>query len=795
MCRDHASTRSERAANGGVEIDHAPAHSNRRPRSARDIGSGAAVHGTITDAAGTLAGARVCAATTVDELTRSTAHAGSCATSGTDGTYVLADLPPGRYAIRAVADRHLPGERGNLELAAGEQRTGADLELIAGGVEITGTVSDRIGGPIAHALVATHELFTGARSGDVETDDTGRYHLWTWAGRQQVTASADGYADATADTTGPAQVDLSLAPGGTISGTVIDAATRAPVADAVVSVTTRGDDTDHATPRELTDEQGRFRIDNLEPDRYYLVARSDHGFGVAVRAPYLALGGDVTDVAIELRPAYMITGTVVTDDTPPRSCPTATLTLWRDHTDVATATGAPDGTVSVRGVLPGVYTVTVACAGYVIAVDEQPIELTTRDVTQLRWVATAGGRIHGVVRGPDGTPVAGAHVAITNTDAAATSARDGSYELRGLPAGVAGLEARASAGIARFIFPHVIAGATTEQDITLEPVGAIAGGVVDNDGRPAAHVEISAALPFDYVKVSTGADGRFRFEAVPVGTYHVEAFDGAQLLHEQANVTAGATTTISFHVPTATMTLRGSVVDTRGQAVSAAIVIAWQRGYRGLYAGQTQSDGMGSFEIPGLPLYEYDLDARAGDARAGAHASPDAPTRLVLHAPATIDGNVYLGSAPMNDFTIAGDVRAQRFVGTNGHFHLDDESPGSLRIEAFDRALNTATALVTVGDGASTNVDLALAPVVTVIGQLPAGSQLAAYEFATDYTQDVTVDGSGRFTLENVPRGTLYLHYYRPGARPGNITRDLGTASGTVDLGDILVDPAQPPEQ
>ena len=54
---------------------------------------------------------------------------------------------PARSAgVRSAADHQFP-------LAAGEDKSGVDVELTHGGAEITGTVVDVSGGPIAHAEV------------------------------------------------------------------------------------------------------------------------------------------------------------------------------------------------------------------------------------------------------------------------------------------------------------------------------------------------------------------------------------------------------------------------------------------------------------------------------------------------------------------------------------------------------------------------------------------------------------------------------------------------------------------
>ena len=144
----------------------------------------ATVTGRITAAGKPVAHAHVCADTTTSVLGVLGRDA-ICTDSDATGGYQLADLYATDYRVAANARGFRPAVS-RLHLDAGAQKT-VDLALPAGGVEVSGTVSDIAGGPIAGAQL---------RAGDAvgETDAGGTFTLWLEPGSASVEATADGYA-------------------------------------------------------------------------------------------------------------------------------------------------------------------------------------------------------------------------------------------------------------------------------------------------------------------------------------------------------------------------------------------------------------------------------------------------------------------------------------------------------------------------------------------------------------------------------------------------------------------------
>src|SRR5690606_31412340 len=117
-----------------------------------------------------------------------------------------------------------------------------------------------------------------------------------------VRASADGYARTSKAARAPGTVALLLTPESSLSGTVVDGTTGAPVegADITVEQNTWYDQDGHA---DRTDAQGVFRVTQLPPARYMITARTDHGYGHSEGSTLVGLGQHVDGVVVKLFPA------------------------------------------------------------------------------------------------------------------------------------------------------------------------------------------------------------------------------------------------------------------------------------------------------------------------------------------------------------------------------------------------------------------------------------------------------------------------------------------------------------
>ncbi|MEM9696815.1 MAG: carboxypeptidase regulatory-like domain-containing protein, partial [Myxococcota bacterium] len=96
-----------------------------------------------------------------------------------EGSFLLGDLPPGRYVLSALTETTPPAKSEPIELGAGERRQGVRIVVAEGG-EVDGRVSDAESGrPVAGAQVRLQGVIIGPRSvpATVETDEDGRFTL------------------------------------------------------------------------------------------------------------------------------------------------------------------------------------------------------------------------------------------------------------------------------------------------------------------------------------------------------------------------------------------------------------------------------------------------------------------------------------------------------------------------------------------------------------------------------------------------------------------------------------------
>jgi len=698
-----------------------------------------ALEGHVLAGGKPVAEAWVCAACLTCEAT--TADAAPCTRSDEDGAYSFAELAPTGYFVHATAEGFIPGTANNGEpvfVAAESTTTGVDIELGAGGVELSGTVVDATGGAIAHAHVRAVRVLPPRISLDVQADEHGRFAFPLRQGFIQLVAQAEGYARASLRATAPAQVEIRLVPGASVEGRVVIAGSTTPVSHVEVKAIAELMPQPALAPRDVTDQEGRFHVSGLEPGRYALDARGERSRG-ALRAPVeLRVAEQRRELIIEVQPASSVAGqvliegeervcrkgTVALGEPSPLDPPLAAEELARvtlgqaiDRIGPGEATDIhADGTVHFPGVQPGVYFVRVACEGHLLREGPRVMRVGEAPVEGVTWTVVPASRA--VVRVVDarGRPVPqadfylelpsrGARVVSSHrTDEAGVAVLEdlspGSYALHA-PDGYA--------EVAPVPFTVQEGAQDLELALALPGSGFAIVRVSNERAEPIDGLWIKAASATRQKEVPAqplGA-GAYRLGPLIAGTYEVLVQDGVNpplagnTADERVDVRDGEVVETLLRLERGG-TIHGQVLDERGAPAPDVWISvapdAPERGFsavRAASAAQARpqrvlSDSAGQFSITGLaPDASFRVRATEpyGSAAAQAGVKPGERVTLQLLESATISGVALDAKGqPVTQLTVRavnaelGTRTAQPVSDPEGRFSLTDIAPGTVQI-------------------------------------------------------------------------------------------------------------------
>ncbi|HVV86327.1 MAG TPA: carboxypeptidase regulatory-like domain-containing protein [Kofleriaceae bacterium] len=730
------------------------------------------IRGTVREqGGGPIAGAQVCSSWWADGVASADRREPTCTRSDAAGAYRLAGLVPGRHEVSASAPGHAPagwiaprGEDDTIHLAPGQVRDGVDLVLAPGGVEVKGIVEDVSGGPIADARVSVASDSWWRRGSSYgRSDAQGHFSLWAAPGAARLTAEAEGYAAGEANAVAPAQaVEILLTPESSLGGVVVDADSRAPVADVLVQVGDgEGDDSfgwgggDSAR----TDAQGRFRLERLKPGRYKPTASGRGVYGEPADSVLLGLGQHVDDVTIEVHPARIVSGRIeIADGDARRPCARGWLSLHgTDNGRRANDRTDDDGQVELTAVRAGRYEVSVRCDGQLEQDHYDPIVVADHDITGVVWTVSTGGSVRGVVRTAAGDPVPDVEVSAETTGVAARAQRswgydlsrdDGSFLLTGLVAGEYALHVWSDEQRGPEPPPKVTVaiGKETQADVVLAASGMVAGDVVDTDGKPVSGAQVRVMSGrFFMGGGSTRSDesGHFLVKGVEPGDRRVIASRGwsdqlrkpgttdDDVQGEKVKVVAGKTATVHLVVESRSGTISGTVKDDTGAAVVDAWVVASRESdAAGALAGQAAretrwtwdrddrpvvTDTGGAFTVRELSPGTYTVRAfrRGGGEAVAEHVAIGGSVALVIRATGLVGGTVTTADGhPVDEFDVTvsdvktGFSRSESFYMTAGRFTMRDLPAGNF-VVAADATAGRAQASVTLAAGEQ-RADLAL---------------------------------------------------------------------------------------
>ena len=509
-----------------------------------------------------------------------------------------------------------------------------DVEMTQG-VVFTGKVVDPKGKPIAGAKVKVSLLVSdGGISFDNEGVTTDQQGLYEYKAvpegqRYSVSAQAEGYGRSYVGADADIAVNnrLEIPPlmlkvaDMSISGVVVDVNDK-PVVNAEVNVNGQGQQNRSST----TNGQGKFIIDKLCDGQVQVSANfrkgQTHMYG-DVKAKAGATDVKVVVLAPPQRTGMMPneakkpTGMLKVYITDEQTKPVAGVRVSVLEKDGKRGNGGvsdANGVASLR-LVPGEYELQRAYKeGYLFSGERQKVTIEEGKAARLEIQLKALPRIAGVVRDPNGQPVAGATIRICpRGQDVIKSDKDGKFELEWDPERWDSQQNQPVL-VVRHVRRNLAAVVdiyeeTKTLDIEMTPGVVFTGEVVDPNGKPIYGATINVSLrattwisSFDNEAVTTDHDGQYEYKVVPEWQlYRVTAkADG----YGQSFVSPDADQTVNNRhevkplvLKVADMSISGIVVDVNNKPVANTEVYADGQGQ---HRGSDTTNAEGKFSIDKL---------------------------------------------------------------------------------------------------------------------------------------------------------------------------------------------------
>jgi hypothetical protein len=427
--------------------------------------------GTISGTVTNTSGAAISGATV--------AYSGGSTTTGTNGSYTLANVPVGSVSVTVTATGYQSSTQSVPVTANTTTTQNFTLSTTVG--TISGTVTNTSGAAISGATVS----YSG---GSTISASNGTYSLASVpTGTVSLTATATGYQSftksvtVTANTTTTQNFTLT-ATVGTISGTVTNSGGAA-ISGATVA---------YSGGSTATASNGSYTLSNVATGTVSVTASAG---GYTSSTQSVIVTANTTTTANFTLAAVITVGTI--SGTVTNSSGTAISGATVSYSGGTASTGS-NGSYTLANVPAGTVSVTASATGYqssTLSVNVTAGVTTTQNFT-LTATVTAG-TISGTVTNSSGNAISGATVSYTGGTASTDS--NGSYTLANVPTGTVSVTATATGYQSITQSVAVTANATTTQNFTLSPSSgqtySVSGTLSPASNGSGASVILSKAVP------------------------------------------------------------------------------------------------------------------------------------------------------------------------------------------------------------------------------------------------------------------------------------------------------------
>lgn len=542
-----------------------------------------------------------------------------------DGTFELADVPPGAWTARAVAAGYRSADVAGIEVGEAEVKEGVVLSLRRGAA-ISGKVVDAAAGaPVANATVAVSSAGvpaagppgTAPASGSTaQTDADGRFALDALPdGKVTLTVSHPDYLAASrgADPAATSDLTIALGKGGDISGVVVSAGGSAPVTGATVVLAAEGDTGaggGFGSQTAQVDASGAFRFEHLGPGRYRLSAQSK----TASSAPQeivLADGQAMDGVQVPVASGVQIDGTV--SGLPAGQLGGVAITATADGYRATAVTG-DDGKFTVQNAPAGVVRFSASTsflqgrsAAQTVDVPDDasqlPVEIVFQGQSRLSGQVTQAGKpLPGVSVAAIPSPPSGA-----GQRSSALTDGAGHYALEGLDDG--DYQVGVNGPGVSFRKTLTVSG-STNGDVDI-PALAVSGTVTDSaSGKPVdgASIQLETGTEAQSASVKravTDSNGYYTVADLEGGSYQVTARKAGYQLKVQTASLDSQSAEVDFALDPGSGVSIQVTDGVTGIPLGGVSALAFSSTGGIAFQGAVSLDATGTGEIPSLAPGQY----------------------------------------------------------------------------------------------------------------------------------------------------------------------------------------------
>lgn len=737
------------------------------------------------------------------------------ATTGADGSFRVAGLEAGEYALSVSRDGYAPRRVPSATVAEKGPNDWPEI-VLAAGVPIAGVVKSSKGDAIVGAEVFA---FAEGNSRNSRTDPEGKFRIEGFGTERRVMVNvmAEGYASLQRQVTpSPEEVAFVLTTSGTIRGRVEDAATNRPVTDFRASYAdARGQLAGGVRvvmglgerEKAFQSPDGSFELADVPPGKWGVRVSAPGYRPAEVSGIEIAQGETKEGVVVALKKGAVISGRVL-DPRRGTGVPNAAVS-WTEGSDASgmgaamgalarldglgasAATTDADGRFRFDGLPPGKITVSAEHPDFV-EVSKQ-VELDDEESVDL--TLGLGGSISGSVLAKDGrTGIPGADVLLRDQgeafsvgDNSTRADSAGNFSFEHLKAGRYGVSARTNA--AATAWKDVVLAESQRLDgVLLEmATGATIRGTVSGlPGGKVGGVRVFASTKDYSDSAATGDDGRFTFRDVPSGVVRLQAstpFPAMRSTTKNLDVPEGATEVPVEIVFEGNSRLAGRV--TRGdKPLPSAFVSATPdppSATGGRASDQTDEDGRYSIEGLADGNYQVRVSGQSANYRRDFTVSGDTNGDIALPTLAISGIVTDAGSnEPIPGAFIQAETGQERTgvparyteTDSRGFYSLEDLDSGNYQITARKEGYQLKTLPVSVASAPSElNVSLTRGAGLTIraadgLTGIPLRSVTAlAYTGSGSlaFTGSVSLDAEGKGEISSLTPGSYSLYLFSAG--------------------------------